>query len=199
MTVATIQREAREQYRARLLAAHHARPRPTPYADVAHPLAPIVHGIVQANHPRWTFVQHVTCELFGPISFKTSHRAMMDREIVAMDALECLREAGFIRREGDMPRDGRGANQVYLIERPTTSFNHGEPGDLPVAHSVVLDLLQAGHALDEAKLAPILSGGSVFVSIGFSKAYRRIGRAILSDLVSHRFAVRTSDGWFYCT
>lgn len=200
MTWTTLEREAREQYRTRLLTAHHALPRPAPYPEVKHPLASIVHGIVQANHT-WTFVQYVTCKLFGPPTSKTSHRAMNDQAIVAMDVLEILREHGYIRREGDMPRAGNwaGANQVYLIERETTPFPRGEPSDLPIAHSFVLDVLQAGHALDEAKLAPILSGVTVIFSTRGMNAYYRVARAILRDLVRLKLAVRTSDGWFYST
>lgn len=198
MTFASIQRQARENHRVRLLAAHRARPRPTSYDDVKHPLSAIVHGMVQENHPCWTFVEQIACCLFGPISSKTSLRLMHDRNIVAMDALECLRERGYLRREGDMPKAGNegNANQVYLIERSTTPFPLGNPSDLPIAHSVVLDAFEVERNLDEAKLIRILSGATVISPARGMNAYHRVSGTILNDLKRLRLVVQTSGGWY---
>lgn len=200
MPTLTLNRQVREAHTNCLLAAHRARLRPTPYDDVKHPLGAIVHGLVHGIDHRlgWTFVQWIDGALFGPISFSVSHLRLKDRGIVSMDVLECLRERGYVRREGDLPKEGNeaGANQVYISARPTTPISHPEPNELPIAHSFVLDAFETERHLDEAKLIRILSGATVISPARGMNAYHRIAGAILKDLERHRLVARTSGGWY---
>jgi hypothetical protein len=172
-----------------------------PLNDVTPPLAPLALGIVAgASHPAgWAFVQYVTCELFGPPDRHTSHRLMRDQAMVAMDALECLREEGYLRREGAMPKAGNeaGANQVYILARPAIPLPLSDPNDLPLAHAFVLDAFEREEYLDAPKLIRILSGSTVITPARGQQAYLRVGDAILKELARRRLICRTSIGW-YC-
>lgn len=171
-----------------------------PLDDVTPPLAPLVLGVVASvsNPPGWAFVEQVAGRLFGPPTSRTTHRTYQDRAIVTMDALECLREEGYLRRDGDMPKAGNesGANQVYILARPAIPLPLGDPNALPLAHAFVLDAFEREEYLDGPKLIRILSGSTVITPARGQQAYLRVGEAILKELARRRLICRTNLGWY---
>lgn len=168
-------------------------------------LAPVVHGLAQraCDESRQASVQWMACELFG--SRIRPYRHLCDRSIVAMDVLEHLAAGGFTRRGGEpcKIKDAAGANQVYLIECPTTPIPAHEPHDLPAAHRLVLDDFRKPNEVGGSKSHDRITVWALLAPYychraRVNEAYKRISERILKDL-EDRNLIHRCNGWYCAT